>query len=376
MAPVRDQGGALPESQAAQRSKEKEFVPGPQNMAGQSAEKLATAQLDPPEGGPTIGVGVSDGEREVMMGLATAITCPSNMAVIVSDQTVTIHQCNNLNLHMNTIPGAVPCSGNSSCRVELHQAQGILCEDHDGPLKDYLLEIATALSIKLIRQEGAWGFCKLCPSVRLMLPDVLEHIKGHGSLLGKFVKHPETINKALDNITPENSNSGEELPASHKYANRVKLCSICLQDSATAYNLVIHKAWEHTEQYQQQYICDFCEHPLYNSDYDKHFELYHSHVCCGTLLKTAGEMFVHANRRHTSWLQENINRFNFYALNNQKNQNQVLGKSTFMLSGRHLFPAYVEGLRTTGFPEPHSPGFEMYLKPGRFNEPLQVTASS
>ena len=97
-----------------------------------------------------------DQEIQDAISIGTSLTCPENKTMIIDEYGISVEVCEAGILHIKTNPTVPKCTGNNDCKIQLHQAEGLLCKAHNVPLSKYRESIEFALMQRITRnKDGA-----------------------------------------------------------------------------------------------------------------------------------------------------------------------------------------------------------------------------
>jgi len=207
---------------------------------------------------------------------------PEERKLIYSAPALSVELCSTGNIHPKQGPAQKQCSRDPDCRIQLHQAEGILCKEHPHQLSPYRLGINYSLMLRTTRDcPDMRKECLICGAIRMKGNDILQHSKGHAGEMGRYIRFFDTVKEKLNNITQNKDD---------QTAN----CDECHAIFKTPAGLIIHRFTNHHEFYQYPLVCELCRYPLMEDTFDEHFERFHSIKCCGEMLKTAGKIMEHS----------------------------------------------------------------------------------
>jgi hypothetical protein len=240
----------------------------------------------------------SDGEDNVKKlhhHLASSMSVPERKKTIIETETCFIQEDSNKNLHL-TISSPHPVCNETACTVQLHAAEGILCQEHNSPLAPFKETIAASIMVRITEPHlNLYRICKLCPnSGRLEKGrEALEHSSYHAGELGNLVD-PSSVIEALKKI---NLNDG----------SKESVCTLCYESFSTPIENYLHRVKTHSEETGgdiQGYICEFCRNPLFNTSFEDHYHQHHFKSCCDIKLTSIGQQIFHDLQNHPRHLEE------------------------------------------------------------------------
>ena len=189
-------------------------------------------------------------------------------------------------IHPKTNPTIPQCTTKNNCKIQLHQAEGLLCKAHNVPLSKYRESIEFALMQRITgNKDGCYRECIFCPRRFNRGYQILTHVRGHGGELGHELRFPISVRMALDAITTNNDRNDN-------------ICDDCYEEHKTPHELQLHRILQHQDYLDDPLVCPICRHSLFDESLDLHWSQYHDETCCGTTHNTFGEQIKHYMHYH------------------------------------------------------------------------------
>ena len=289
------------------------------------------------------------------ISIGTSITCPENKTVIIDEYGISAERCAAGIIHPKTNPTIPKCTTKNNCKIQLHQAEGILCKAHIVHLSKYRESIEFALMTRITKSDsGCYRQCMFCPGRFNRGNQTLSHVRGHGGELGYEFKFPMSVTKALDSITPSDNHNDN-------------ICDDCYEEHETPHGLQLHRVIQHYEYSDDPLVCPICRHSLYDESLDLHWSQYHDEDCCGTTHNTFGEqikhyMHYHPRKLDTVFCKSDLSRLYRTTRDNPRTIELPWGRATRIFSTR--ITGALLSIRVNDAPKPRSAEFRQLYKTG------------
>ena len=296
-----------------------------------------------------------DQEIQDAISIGTSLTCPENKTVIIDEYGISVEVCEAGILHIKTNPTVPKCTGNNDCKIQLHQAEGLLCKAHNVPLSKYRESIEFALMQRITRnKDGAYRECVFCPGRYQRGYQILTHVRGHGGELGRNLKFPISVRMALDDITVTNDRSDN-------------ICDDCYEEHKTPHGLQLHRVLEHNDYSDDPLVCPMCRQSLFDESLDLHWSQYHEETCCGVIHNTFGDQVKHYMHNHPRKLDLIFCKSDLAQLYRMTKDNERIvdlpwGRATRIFSSR--MTGALLSMRVNDSPKPRSEEFRQLYKTG------------